>query len=511
MLGTTARTGHDANAREDCRIVGDVNSIQKLLVASRAGRDYTIATDGVLHRLDRHRLRHRPRPTSARSTAPSTRKVYIDLGFFDELRTRFGAQGGPLAEAYVLAHEYGHHVQDMLGRSSAAAPAQQGAQGRSVRDGAAGRLLRRRLGAPRHADRLHRRLRPQADVADALDAAAAVGDDRIQAETQGQVNPETWTHGSSAEREHWFTAGYRTGEPASLRHLQRHAVLGATAARARAGRARRARAAGRRSGSRGRPRRSCRSRAARPSSDCSISTAPTRARRTAAARRRTTPWTTKSFSAVRTTCVRSQRQTAAIATAAATTSRTAPATDAGQPTANPTRRAARARAHAPSGRTSTIAVAARVEVDVLVGSAEHGVAGFDGAGKNPGHGHNCSARGDRHARRRRDRRGARSRSGRSRSSSPCSSSASSSRRRCGRASTGSRSAPRPPRAPACSSTTSCSLGLVALVLWLVVPARDRRRCSRRSARADHVGAAQAGGEALDRDQARRSSSASRSG
>jgi len=150
---------------------------------------------------------------------PEDEKVYIDLGFYGELRQRFGAPGD-FAQAYVLAHEVGHHVQKILGMEE--------------------KYLQARRENPRVANQLSVRLELQADcfagvwghstqqrnilesgdVEEGLKAASAVGDDRLQRMATGRVNPESFTHGSSEQRMHWFTQGYKTGDVSTCNTFQ---------------------------------------------------------------------------------------------------------------------------------------------------------------------------------------------------------------------------------------------------------------------------------------------------
>ncbi|OBH09689.1 neutral zinc metallopeptidase, partial [Mycobacterium sp. E3247] len=210
------KTGADANKYVQCRVVATGNSV-----------------DAVWHQLmPRYTRPHVRLFTGSVDTGcgPATTAVgpfycpvdqtaYFDTDFFQELVDKFGSSGGPFAQEYVVAHEYGHHVQQLqgvLGRS------QQGAKG------AGGNGVRTELQADcyagiwaHYASTVKQEstgvpyLQPLSDqdIQDALSAAASVGDDRIQKEATGRVNPESWTHGSSEQRQHWFTVGYQTGDP----------------------------------------------------------------------------------------------------------------------------------------------------------------------------------------------------------------------------------------------------------------------------------------------------------
>ncbi|WP_338410370.1 neutral zinc metallopeptidase [uncultured Flavobacterium sp.] len=142
---------------------------------------------------------------------PADQKVYMDLVFFEELRTRFGAKGGDFAIAYVIAHEVGHHVQTLLGTSKKIRQLQQN------RNEIEGNKLSvaLELQADFYAGlwaHYNKKLLEAGDIEEALSAAHAVGDDAIQSKMQGHVNQESFTHGSSEQRMKWFMKGYESGD-----------------------------------------------------------------------------------------------------------------------------------------------------------------------------------------------------------------------------------------------------------------------------------------------------------
>lgn len=217
-LQQSCRTGADANARQDCRIVGVINSVQAFW-RQQLGDRYQLA--------DTTFFRDAINTGCGMATSevgpfycPADQLVYIDLGFYDELQQKFGAKGGPFAEAYIIAHEYGHHIQNLTGYDKRVRT-REGENSDSVRlelqadcyggmwahyatqvaDPSTGRPFIATLTQP--------------DIDAGLDAAAKVGDDYIQKRFQGQVNPETWTHGSSQQRQYWFRVGLERGDLAA--------------------------------------------------------------------------------------------------------------------------------------------------------------------------------------------------------------------------------------------------------------------------------------------------------
>ena len=209
------RTGQDANERQDCRIVGVVNSVQRFWdgVFDRSGRRYPYA-DTVFFTEQVQTGCGFASSQVGPFYCPRDQQVYIDLDFFDELQSRFGAGGGPFAQAYVIAHEYGHHVQNQLGVLDRIGSDRQGPESAAVRSELQADCFAGVWAANAVETGLIEQL-TQADINEGLAAASAIGDDRIQERTRGQVNPETWTHGSSEQRRRWFSRGYENGRPAA--------------------------------------------------------------------------------------------------------------------------------------------------------------------------------------------------------------------------------------------------------------------------------------------------------
>lgn len=204
-------TGEDANESVDCRMQGAATSLDRYWQTQVDGyvQPEMILFSGSVSTGCGN-------ATSAVGPfyCPPDQKVYIDTAFFDQLRTQFGASGGNLAQMYIVAHEWGHHIQNIVGtmdglnlqdsgptsdgvRLELQADCYAGAWVAAASDGSSGALLKEPT---------------DAEITDALNAANVVGDDYIQENLGGgQVNPETWTHGSSEQRQNWFRTGYTRG------------------------------------------------------------------------------------------------------------------------------------------------------------------------------------------------------------------------------------------------------------------------------------------------------------
>lgn len=142
---------------------------------------------------------------------PADQKLYMDMDFFEELKSRFGAKGGDFAIAYVMAHEVGHHIQTLLGTSQQVRQKQQGLSKAAANKWSVAQELQADFYAGVWAHHNQKYLDTD-DIDEALSAANAVGDDAIQKHMQGHVVPDSFTHGTSEQRKYWFTKGYNTGD-----------------------------------------------------------------------------------------------------------------------------------------------------------------------------------------------------------------------------------------------------------------------------------------------------------
>lgn len=210
------KTGKDANEILECRIIATGNSVDAVwgeLLKGYQRPNVRIFTNQVNTACG-------PATTDVGPFyCPGDQTAYFDVSFFDVLKSQFGSSGGPLAQEYVVAHEFGHHVQNLLGVLGRAQQGATGSEGNGVRTELQADCY---AGVWAHYAAITRQestgqpfLEPLSDndIRDALSAAASVGDDHIQQQSGARVNPESWTHGSSEQRQEWFTKGYQTGDP----------------------------------------------------------------------------------------------------------------------------------------------------------------------------------------------------------------------------------------------------------------------------------------------------------
>ena len=218
QAASNCRTGGQANAELDCEVVAVVNSLD-------AYWSDAFARSGITYQPPRTNFFSGGVSTGCGSASsavgpfycPADNEIYLDLGFFSELETRFGAEGGPFARAYVIAHEYGHHIQALLGTNERVRAGETGPTSGSVRlelqaDCYAGVWANHAESVPTASGQPLIVGVTREDVAAALDTAARIGDDRLQRKSRGTVVPDSFTHGTSRQRMRWFREGLKTGD-----------------------------------------------------------------------------------------------------------------------------------------------------------------------------------------------------------------------------------------------------------------------------------------------------------
>ncbi|CAA9273167.1 MAG: YpfJ protein, zinc metalloprotease superfamily [uncultured Blastococcus sp.] len=216
-LEQRCRTGADANDSVECAMAANVDSIQTFWSGALGGQ--YVPTDTVFFSGSVQTSCGGAASGSGPFYCPADQGVYIDLSFFDQLQSQFGAQGGLFVNAYVLAHEYGHHVQNLLGTNQQVTPGETGPTSGTVRlelqaDCYAGAWANHAETVPDESGAPLIEEINADDIDRALDAAGRIGDDFIQENLGGgTVDQDAFTHGSSEQRQKWFTTGYETGDP----------------------------------------------------------------------------------------------------------------------------------------------------------------------------------------------------------------------------------------------------------------------------------------------------------